>query len=46
MVQRTPKGLGKRLTADMNKTLQSIAAIPWAFAVRKGGYRLAVIPTW
>jgi len=35
------KGLGKRLTADMRKTLQSIANNPWAFAIRYDDYRIA-----
>jgi hypothetical protein len=35
------KGLGKRITQDMNKVLQSISNNPKAFAIRYKDYRLA-----
>jgi len=38
---RRQKGLGKRLTADMHNTLQSISSNPKAFAIRYKDYRVA-----
>jgi plasmid stabilization system protein ParE len=40
------KGLGKRLTADMAKTIKSITANPRAFAIRYDEYRVANFDTF
>ncbi len=40
------KGLGKRLTDDMAKTIKSIILNPNAFAIRYGDYRVANFETF